>query len=163
MSNIQNGPMGTYIRESDWAFPTLESIHVFFLVIVFGSIILLDMRLVGVANLDRKVSAVTSDVMKFVWIAFAGAAASGLTLYTSYAHKYSLDPPTLIKFSAMALAGLNMLYYEMKIHPTMGSWDGDAKPPVNARLAGWISIALWLTVIFAGRWIGFTTQDQNGG
>ena len=163
LMSVQNGPVGTYIRESDFAFPTLESIHVVFLTIVFGSIILLDLRLTGLAFKDRTVSAVTRDVMNFVWFGFAGAAISGLTLYSSYAYKYSQDPPTLIKFGAMALAGINMLAYELLVHPTIGTWDKSAKPPVRARVAGWISIVLWVTVIFAGRWIGFTTQDQNGG
>jgi len=163
LMSVQNGPLGTYIRESDWAFPTLESIHVFFLTLVFGSIILLDLRLIGLAFTDRRVSSVTRDVMNFTWWGFAGAALSGSILFTSYAHKYATDPPTLIKFGAMGLAGINMLVYELVAHPSISRWDDAAKTPVRVRVAGWLSIALWLTVIFAGRWIGFTTQDQNGG
>jgi hypothetical protein len=163
LMTIQNSPFGTFVRESDWAFPTLESIHVVFLTTVFGSIILLDLRLTGLAFTDRKVSDVTNDVMKFTWWGFLGAAISGLALFTSYANKYAQDPPTIIKFSAMALAGVNMLVYEFLTHPGIGAWDKNAKTPTAARVAGWLSIALWVTVIFAGRWIGFTTQDQNGG
>lgn len=163
LQNVQNGPFGTYMRQSDWAFPTFESLHVVFLTTVFGSILLLDLRLTGLAFTDRKVSAVTRDVMKFTWYGFLGAAITGLILFTSYAHKYAGDPPTLIKFSAMALAGVNMAVYELGVHPGIAAWDSAKKTSNGARIAGWLSIVLWVTVIFAGRWIGFTTQDQNGG
>ena len=53
---LENTPLGMFISGSTWAFPTVESIHVFFLVIVVGSIAIVDLRLVGVASRNRSVS-----------------------------------------------------------------------------------------------------------
>lgn len=160
---VQNTPVGTAVRESDWMFPTFESIHVLFLTTVFGSIILLDLRLTGLGFKGRSVSDVTKDVMMWTWTAFVGAALTGGALFTSAAVKYYDDWATRGKFTCMGLAAINMLVYELLTHPSIAKWDNDAVPPTRVRVAGFLSITLWIGVIVFGRWIGFSTQDQNGG
>jgi hypothetical protein len=160
---LQATSAGTYVRESDWAFPTLESIHVVFLTLVFGSIILLDLRLTGLGYKKRSVSSVTNDVMMWTWCGFVGAAITGGLLFSSAAVKYYEDWATRGKFTCMGLAGINMLVYEFLTHPSIAKWDNDQRPPARVRAAGFISMALWVGVIVFGRWIGFSTQDQNGG
>jgi hypothetical protein len=56
----------------------------------------------------------------------------------------------------IVLAGINMLVFELVTAKTAPSWDKGVKPPSAARLAGALSLVLWITVIFLGRWIGFT-------
>lgn len=160
---LQNTPVGTAVRVSDWMFPTFESIHVVFLTTVFGSILLLDLRLTGLAFNGRKVSDVTKDVMMWTWVGFIGAAITGSLLFSSAAVKYYEDWATRGKFTCMGLAGINMLVYELLTHPSIAKWDGDRVPPARVRLAGFISMTLWIGVVVFGRWIGFSTQDQNGG
>jgi len=163
LTAIHDSGVGTAVRESDWMFPTFESIHVVFLTLVFGSIILLDLRLTGLGFRGRSVSDVTRDVMVWTWVGFLGAAASGSLLFTSNALVYYNDWATRGKFACMGLAGINMLIYELVYHPSIANWDTTAVPPRRVRVAGYLSIALWIGVIFFGRWIGFSTQDQNGG
>lgn len=160
---VQNSGIGTDVRESDWMFPTFESIHVVFLTTVFGSILLLDLRLTGLAWKNRSVSDVTKDVMVWTWVGFVGAAITGSLLFSSAAVKYYEDWATRGKFICMGLAAINMLVYELIVHPSIPHWDTDSKPPLKVRMAGFISMALWICVIIFGRWIGFSTQDQNGG
>jgi hypothetical protein len=136
---------------------------VLFLTTVFGSIILLDLRLTGLGFKGRSVSEVTRDVMMWTWAAFVGAAITGGLLWTSAAVKYYGDWATRGKFICMGLAGINMLAYELLTHPSIAKWDNDEVPPSRVRLAGFLSITLWVGVIVFGRWIGFSTQDQNGG
>ena len=40
----------------------------------------------------------------------------------------------------------------------MPQWEKQARPPLQARLAGALSILLWIAVVACGRWIGFTMQ-----
>ena len=72
LTAIHDSGVGTAVRESDWMFPTFESIHVVFLTLVFGSIILLDLRLTGLGFRGRSVSDVTRDVMVWTWVGFLG-------------------------------------------------------------------------------------------
>jgi len=160
---IHDSPIGTAVRESDWMFPTFESIHVVFLTLTFGSIILLDLRLTGIGFKGRSVSDVTKDVMVWTWVGFLGAALTGSLLFTSNAVQYYADWATRGKFTCMGLAAINMLVYELLYHPTIAKWDNNDVPPTRVRVAGFLSICLWMCVVIFGRWIGFSTQDQNGG
>jgi hypothetical protein len=57
----------------------------------------------------------------------------------------------------MFLAGVNMAAFHFGAYRRVHEWDEIHPPPRAARLAGTLSIALWIGVIFFGRWIGFTT------
>jgi hypothetical protein len=56
----------------------------------------------------------------------------------------------------MLVAGANMLVFQFGTYRTVSGWDR-AAPPTGARIAGALSLALWLCVMSLGRWIGFTT------
>jgi hypothetical protein len=60
-----------------------------------------------------------------------------------------------IKIVMLAIAGANALYFHTKTQSTWSQWDTLAVPPVEARRAGWLSIALWTGVVFAGRWTAY--------
>ena len=63
-----------------------------------------------------------------------------------------------LKFLAMALAAVNMLVFHFGAYRSVAQWDTAQVPPAAARRAGALSLALWIAVIFFGRWIGFTIR-----
>ncbi len=153
---IQASPLGVYIAESAWAFPTFETIHVFAVVTVFGTIAVMDMRMIGLASTGRPITAVSRDTLTFTWTAFVVAAITGTLLFTSKATYYMVNPWFLSKMVAMGLAGLNMIAFHLIPWKNVKSFDLTKAIPRNVRLAGFISLALWITVVICGRMIGFT-------
>jgi hypothetical protein len=153
---LQNLAFPTLIRESDWLFPTIETIHVLALTLVVGSIAMVDLRLLGAASRSRPVSQVMAQALPWTWTAFTFAAFAGLLLFSSKAVTYYTDIPFRIKMACLALAGINMLCFHLFTHRRLANWDCGA-PPVAARLAGGFSLSLWIAIVAAGRWIGFTT------
>ena len=59
------------IRESLFLFPLLESTHVIGLALVFGTIAIIDLRLLGIASTERPFKRMASDILKWTWAAFA--------------------------------------------------------------------------------------------
>jgi hypothetical protein len=155
---LVNSPVGQFISMSTWAFPTIESIHVFFLVLVVGSIAIVDLRLVGVASRNRSVSQLTNDVLPITWVCFVGALITGSLLFTSKATEYIDNWPFRIKICLLALAGLNMLLFHFLTYRDVKRWDNEPITPVAARLAGGLSLLFWIGVVVFGRWIGFTIR-----
>ena len=153
---LQDLPFPTNIRESSWIFPTIETIHVFALVLVVGSILLVDLRLLGFTNRDRPFSRIAEEMLPLTWVAFAIAATAGLLMFSSKALIYYGNIPFRIKMLCLALAGLNMLWFHWMGARHMANWDAST-PPTAARLAGAASVLLWTIIIGAGRWVGFTT------
>jgi uncharacterized membrane protein len=155
---LQNTAVGSFISASTWAFPTIETVHVFALVIVVGTIAVVDLRLLGVASRNRPISQLSDDVLPITWTAFCLAAVTGALLFSSKATEYLHNWPFRIKIALLVLAGLNMLLFHFMTYRTVHQWDDADRAPSRARLAGALSLAFWVGVVVCGRWIGFTVR-----
>ena len=144
-------------RGGEWLFPIVETLHVISLAMVFGSIVMVDLRLLGVASRNSTVSGLSREVLPYTWGAFICAIVTGTLLFMSKAHVYFHNLQFQLKFLCMFLAGVNMLVFHFGAYRHVLEWDERHSPPHAAQLAGALSITLWIGVIFFGRWIGFTT------
>ena len=144
------------IRANELLFPTFESLHVLAITLVFGSIAVVDLRLLGVTSRNRPVNQLIREVLPVTWVAFAIAVISGGTLFASNAVEYAHNRPFQMKMLLMVLAGINMLVFHFVTYRGIGQWNEATRPPTAARAAGAISITLWLGIVAFGRWIGFT-------
>lgn len=149
--------LGAGIAESSWAFPTIETIHVFALVTVIGCIAIMDMRLLGLNANNRPVTAVEKDTIGLTWKAFVIAVITGLLMFVSKAATYMANPYFLWKMVLMALAGVNMAIFHRVVAKGVDEWgQPGATIPTGAKVAGLTSLALWAIIPFLGRIIGFT-------
>ena len=153
---LYDSPVGTAIRENGTLFPWIESVHVLSITLVVGSIFIVDLRLLGIASKSRAVSRLTGEVLPFTWTVFVLAAITGGLLFSSNAVKYAHNIFFLAKMSLLVVAFLNMVVFHVITSRGIERWDESPHPPVRARLAGGVSMALWIAVIVCGRWIGFT-------
>ena len=153
---LENTQIATAIRESTWLFPTIETVHVFAIVLVVGTVMIVDLRLLNVSSRARSVTELTREVLPWTWAAFALAALSGGLLFTSSALKYVNNLPFRFKMLLLLLAGVNMVVFHRLTSRSIAGWDRSV-PPTQARVAGGLSLLLWFGVISLGRWIGFTT------
>jgi hypothetical protein len=138
-----------------WMFPLLETVHVFSLVAVLGTIAFVDWRLIGFAGRDYPVTTLSRQALPWTWSGFAMAVISGALMTAGQAGEYITNPAFQLKLLLMVLAGLNMAVFHLIPWRTVSHWD-TGRPPVAARLAGGLSLALWVGVIACGRWIAFT-------
>jgi hypothetical protein len=153
---LQDLNFPTEIRESVWLFPTIETVHVFALVLVVGSIMTVDLRLLGLTNRERPFSELAGEMLPWTWTAFAIAASAGLLMFSSKALTYYGNIPFRIKMCCLLLAGINMALFHWLGTRHLEAWDRKRAPPL-AKFAGGASLLLWITIVAAGRWVGFTT------
>jgi hypothetical protein len=161
LKSIENTDIASSIRNSLYLFPMLESIHVMGLAIVFGTIATIDLRLLGLASSNRPFRKMASDILKWTWVAFTITFITGALMFTTNATVYFHNPVFQAKMAVLLLAGINMGVFELTTGRTTHKWDTSSSPPAAAKTAGIISLTLWITVIFLGRWIGFTTTRTS--
>ena len=159
---LQGTGLASRIRDSLLIFPLLESAHVLGLALVFGTIAVIDLRLLGVASIDRSIRRMTSDILKWTWAAFALTALTGSLMFTTNAVVYAHNTAFRVKMVLLVVAGLNVLVFELTAGRTIRAWDQAPKAPPIARAAATLSLAIWIAVVFAGRIIGFTTTRAAG-
>jgi tryptophan-rich sensory protein len=155
---VENIGIAESIRESEVLFPFIESIHVIAICLVVGSILTLDLRLLGFASLQRPVSRLTAAILPVTWGAFTVAVISGGLLFISNASKYLANGYFDAKLCLIAAAGLNMMVFHGLSARDMSQWEQRKSSPVSARVAGALSILIWIAVVACGRMIGFTME-----
>ena len=123
---------------------------------VFGTIMLVDLRLLGIRDTDRPFSRVFRELVRWTWLGFAVAVVTGVLLFVPNAPTYVINTAFRLKFAALACAGINMAVFEFTLLKKLAAWDTVVPVPNGARIAGLASIIIWTSVIVFGRWIGFT-------
>ena len=154
--SVANWPLSQYIASSTWAFPTFETIHVIAIVTVIGTVLVMDLRLLGLASNSSRVTEVSGDTLRWTWVAFVVAACSGGLLFISKATDYMVNPFFLWKMGLILVAGVNMLVFHALTWPSVGAWDSGRAAPRSAKIAGALSLLLWIVVVVVARAIGFT-------
>jgi len=154
---LQATALAEKIREALFVFPMLEATHVIGLALVFGTIAIIDLRLIGLASSQRSFKRMYSDILKWTWGAFALTAVTGALMFITNATVYYHNFYFRTKMLLLVLAGINMGVFELTLGRKVDSWDKSPSAPTLGRAVGVLSICLWITVIFMGRMIGFTT------
>lgn len=160
LTSMRNWPISAAVRGdlngTDWLFPIIETVHVMALTIVLGTIAMLDLRLLGLASRNSRVSRLSAEVLPWTWIAWCTAAVFGTLLFISKPDVYAQNLQFELKFVCMGLAAGNMAVFHLGAYRRVQQWDS-GEPPLSAKMAGALSLALWIGVAFFGRWTGFTT------
>jgi hypothetical protein len=156
MAWIEASTLGHFMRESGpWTYAIVNLAHILGLATLFGSIVILDLRLLG---LWRHTPLVTlADVAApMAACGFAVAAASGIGLFATKATEYLGNPFLYVKFPAIAIGLINALI--LHVSPAWQARRTRELSPRERRQLAWMgatSLACWLTAIGAGRLIGY--------
>jgi hypothetical protein len=144
------------MRTSVKAMPFIESLHVLAAATVFGTVFIVELRLLGFPDTRRPVTLISREMLRLTWAAFCIAVLAGVLMFAANAHTYYANTAFRLKMLSLLGAGLNMAIFQGVTYRTVSAWDRNVPTPLAGRVAGALSILLWLTVIFFARWIGFT-------
>ena len=144
-------PLGRVIRNSEYAFPMIEFVHLAALAVIGGAVLVVDMRLLGLGLKKTSVAQLAKDAQPWLTGSLVVMLVSGIALYTSEATKCYQSPAFWIKMISLALAML----FTYTIRRKTAAADEQGVSPFANRSVGAVSIVLWFMVAWGGRWIGF--------
>jgi hypothetical protein len=147
-------PFATAVRESDWAFSMVETVHVLGLALMVGTVAVVDFRLLGLVFRRQPASQVMAQVLPLTWAGFVVMAASGLVLFVASAEKL-LHWVFGAKVALLIVAGLNPLIFHSVVHRGISGWDEGGASPVQAKAAALLSLLLWSAIIVLGRLVAY--------
>jgi len=143
------------IAESTWLFPAIEVVHVFAISMVFGTIAIIDLRLLGLASTSRRYSEMARELLPWTWGAWVVSAMFGTLMIASRPVAYFDNTDFRLKFLCMGLAAINMLVFQFVTSRGVARWD-KGRVPLSGRVAGGLSLVLWIGVVYFARKTGFT-------
>jgi len=150
---LRTSPPGVWVRHSVWGWPVLESLHFMGMSVLIGTIGLFDLRLLGFARgvpyaalhrlIPLGIGAYTLNLL------------TGLVFLAGMPDQYLWNPAFRFKVTFMAVAGLNVLFFYTRVFRRLQQLAPDTPPPLGARVAGAVSLTMWIGVMSAGRLLTF--------
>src|ERR1700704_2605783 len=133
LKTLESTGIATRIRTSSYIFPLLESTHVLGLALVFGTIAIIDLRLLGIASTQRSFQRMASDILKWTWAAFALTALTGALMFITNAQVYYHNFYFRTKMLLLVLAGVNLAVFELTAGRTIHRWDKSPSAPSTGK------------------------------
>ena len=145
-------PVGETIRDSAWLFPVIEAFHLLGLGVVAGSVLLVDLRLLGVGLSRQPVAQLSANTQPWLLGSLILMVTSGSLLFLSEAIKCYHSFPFWVKMTSLFL----VLLFTFTVYRRVARAAPTSDPPLPGRVAALISLGLWFGVAWGGRWIGFS-------
>jgi hypothetical protein len=152
---LHDTSLSVWLRDSIWAEPIVETIHVLSLTLFFGFAILLDSRLLGLTMKRRRISEVIGQLNPWLIAGFIVMTVSGILLFIGDPVSFYQTTFFKVKIVLIVLAGLNVLVFNSTIGSRMETWDLDSPTPARAKAAAVLSLLFWVAIIAAGRAIAY--------
>jgi hypothetical protein len=147
---IEASTFGQAMRDSPWLFPAIETVHLVGVAILVGSIAVFDLRLLGFSR-ALPVRRLAAHILPWTAASFLLIVPSGLAMFIAHAADLISNPVFAAKICLILAAGANAGVFLAGVFRGAAQWDVDVMPPVAARAAAAISLALWISVIACGR------------
>ena len=146
--------ISTGIRTTAGFIPTTQSIHIVAISVVVGSALVTELRLAGVLATDETPQTVVRRYLPWMWAAIAVLLATGAILAVGEPNRVLENPLFWTKMVLVVVAfGLTLLFRYPILHPQFrlehARWAALVKP------LAWVSLLVWIAVIFCGRWIAY--------
>jgi hypothetical protein len=139
LESIESSALAVWMRE------IVEATHVLAAVMLFGTVLIVDLKLLGMQDASRTFARIGRETLPLTWAAFGVAVVTGALMFTTSAHTYFGNAAFQWKAVALAAAGANLGVFQLTAARDEAAWPG-GRPPRAARIAGLASLLLWAAV-----------------
>ena len=150
---LETTALADAVRTIPWLYPALESAHYIGIACLVGGIMLIDLRLLGVAKKLRIDLMVT--LLPWVWAGFHYQCGNRRSNFRLWRNEFRYQSPFLLKMSLIVFAGINALVFEMMARRGRSSWVQSGAAPIAVKAVATLSLILWVSVVTTGRWMAY--------
>ena len=155
---LEASGLGQAMRQWLWLYPSVETVHIVGIGLLFGSIAVLDLRLLGLSR-SISVRTLAKHVLPWTAASFLLIVPSGLLMFTAHASEFIDSPVFVLKMCLIMAAGLNAALFHTMVFRTADVWDAEdmrkLPPPPSARFSAALSLLIWISVIACGRLLAY--------
>lgn len=143
---LQHNALITTFSGTGWMYAIAEVTHYFSLFVLVGTVVLVDLRVLGVAARRQTITELAEQLFPWTWTALALALISGLMMFATDATDFYPDIVFRIKMTVMILA----IIFAVIVQRGVPRWDQSPSVPTAAKLVALTSLILWIGTILAG-------------
>jgi hypothetical protein len=149
-------PLSHFIQTTGWIIPTLQTIHILSVAVVFSSAILVNLRIWRLLQRDAPLSEVARRFLPAIWPILLVLLITGSLLIIGEPRRSLVNSTFYLKMTLLAVAIVLTAGLQRWILSSPNSWESDRRRRMTGRFAATLSILVWCGVVFAGRWIAYT-------
>jgi hypothetical protein len=143
---LQHTEWVTALATSRWLFGLVLVVHLFTICFSVGSIVLLDLRILGLAARKQPLTPLAEQLRLSTWIGMGFAWLSGFLLFATEAGDYAAVTP----FQLKVLVVISAMILSVAVDRNVANWDRAPVTPLKVKLLALFSIVLWLGAILVG-------------
>jgi len=149
-------PLSHTIQTNGWVIPTLQTIHILSVAVLFSSAILVDLRFYRALQRDVPLADVARRFLPTIWPVLLILLITGSLLIIGEPRRSLLNTTFYLKMALLAVAVLLTLALQWSLRAAPEFWERDRRRRIAGQLAATVSILVWCGILFAGRWIAYT-------
>jgi hypothetical protein len=152
---LEGSTLNIWVLSTAWLWPLLEILHFVGLSLLLGAMLVIDIRLAGFVqkmHIQR-----THDLLPVAGIGFLINTLTGVLFFVGDPARYAINVGFQIKMLLVLIAGLNALWFAIKINPEMHRWDPYADTNIAAKTVAYVSLVAWFGVLLLGRLIPYVS------
>jgi len=149
-------PLSHTIQTNGWVIPTLQTIHILSVAVLFSSAILVDLRFYRALQRDVPLADVARRFLPTIWPVLLILLITGSLLIIGEPRRSLLNNTFYLKMALLAVAVLLTLALQWSLRAAPEFWERDRRRRIAGQLAATVSILVWCGILFAGRWIAYT-------
>lgn len=143
------------IQNVSWIIPAVQSVHIASIAIVISSVFLVDLRLLNIVGRGTPTATYTRRFLPWIWPTLIVLLCSGTILIIGEPARSLQNPAFQFKMVCLILAMSVTYALQRPLRVDPSHWDITGRRRMTARLIAVVSIVLWVSIVFAGRWIAY--------
>jgi hypothetical protein len=151
---IDQTALSQWIQIAGWVVPTVQTIHILAIAVVASSALMLDLRLIGVFWANRPIEAVKARFLPLIWWPLLVLLGTGIIMIAAEPARSLKNPAFQLKM-LLLIAALIVTRLFQFLHRRNTAFGDVTGPRAAAVTLAIVSILLWSSIIFAGRWIAY--------
>jgi uncharacterized membrane protein SirB2 len=152
---LSQTPISLLFQAVEWIIPAVQSVHILAIAIVMSSVVLVDLRLMGLMGHSQSISAMTRRFIPWVWWSLVVLLISGMVLITAEPRRDLLNPVFQAKILLIVVAIVVTAIFQAVVRRNMEFWDLSPSRRAGALATAVVSLLIWTAIVGCGRWIAY--------
>lgn len=151
---LDGGALGQLMRSGRWLYPGVEIVHIVGFVLLVGSVLMFDLRLLGL-NRQLPLTLLARHLLRWSVASLLLVVPAGLLMFSAHPQDFIGNRVFLLKMTLIMTAGLNAAIFHTGVWQRVAAWDSGLAAPASAKAHAVLSMLLWLGVIACGRLLAY--------
>ena len=152
---LEHTPMSHTIQTFSWIVPVVQTVHILAIAAVMGSVLMINLRLVGVLGRDQPLPHFSARFLPVIWWVLPVLLASGIIMIVGEPVRSLESPIFQLKMCLVVAAIAITLGFQIWLGKNPSFWDVSAGRSGASLIIAVPSLVLWVGIVFAGRWIAY--------